>query len=63
MYFLGTDSLGRSMIARLIVAARTTLSVAVPAVLISLVIGSVIGMWAGYHRGWRETVVDARSPT
>ena len=24
--------------------------------LISLVIGSLFGMWAGYHRGWRETV-------
>ena len=56
LYFLGTDSLGRSLIARLVVAARTTFSVAVPAVLISLVIGSLIGMWAGYHRGWRETL-------
>ncbi|GLY27230.1 ABC transporter permease [Kineosporia sp. NBRC 101731] len=54
---LGTDALGRSVLARLIVASRTTLSVAVPAVLLSLVIGSLIGMWAGYHRGWRETVV------
>lgn len=53
---LGTDPLGRSMLARLIVASRTTLSVAVPAVVISAVVGSVIGMWAGYHRGWRETV-------
>ncbi len=55
--FLGTDPLGRSVLARLIVASRTTLSVAVPAVLISLIVGSLIGMWAGYHRGWRETVV------
>ncbi|MFI7127152.1 ABC transporter permease [Nonomuraea sp. NPDC050153] len=55
-YVLGTDSLGRSMLARLVVAARTTLSVAVPAVLISLVVGSIWGMWAGYHRGWRETL-------
>ena len=55
LYFLGTDSLGRSVLARLIVAARTTFSVAVPAVIISMVIGSLIGMWAGYHRGWRET--------
>ncbi|MBT0772775.1 ABC transporter permease [Kineosporia sp. J2-2] len=54
---LGTDALGRSVLARLIVAGRTTLSVAVPAVLLSLVIGSLVGMWAGYHRGWRETVV------
>jgi len=53
---LGTDPLGRSMLARLIVACQTTLSVAVPAVVISAVVGSVIGMWAGFYRGWRETV-------
>jgi peptide/nickel transport system permease protein len=53
---LGTDPLGRSMLARLIVACRTTLSVAIPAVVISAVVGSAIGMWAGYYRGWRETV-------
>jgi peptide/nickel transport system permease protein len=53
---LGTDPLGRSMLARLVVACRTTLSVAIPAVLISAVAGSAIGMWAGYYRGWRETV-------
>ncbi len=44
------------MIARLIVASRTTLSVAIPAVIISAVVGSLIGMWAGYYRGWRETL-------
>lgn len=53
---LGTDPLGRSMLARLIVACQTTLSVAIPAVVISAVVGSMIGMWAGYHRGWRETL-------
>ncbi|TDO08214.1 peptide/nickel transport system permease protein [Mycobacterium sp. BK086] len=53
---LGTDPLGRSMLARLVVACRTTLSVAIPAVLISAVVGSAIGMWAGYYRGWRETI-------
>ena len=35
-YFLGSDSLGRSMLARLVVASRTTLSVAVPAVAVAL---------------------------
>lgn len=55
-FVLGSDSLGRSVAARLVVAAGTTLSVAVPAVLLSLVIGSVWGMWAGYHRGRRENV-------
>ena len=55
-FLLGSDSLGRSLLARLIVASRTTLSVAVPAVVVSLVVGSIWGMWAGYHRGWRENV-------
>jgi peptide/nickel transport system permease protein len=53
---LGSDPLGRSMLARLVVATQTTLSVALPAVAISLLIGSLWGVWAGYHRGWRETV-------
>ncbi|KQZ19971.1 MULTISPECIES: ABC transporter permease [Streptomyces] len=53
---LGTDVLGRSMVARLIEASATTLSVAVPAVLSSLVIGSALGLWAGYHGGRRESV-------
>ncbi len=53
---LGTDPLGRSMLARLVVACRTTLSVAIPAVVISAVVGSIVGMWAGFYRGWRETV-------
>ncbi|WP_241266532.1 dipeptide/oligopeptide/nickel ABC transporter permease/ATP-binding protein [Streptomyces scabichelini] len=55
-YVLGSDSLGRPVAARLIAAAGTTLSVAVPAVVCSLAVGSVWGMWAGYHGGWRENV-------
>ncbi|WIG17564.1 ABC transporter permease [Kocuria rosea] len=53
-YILGSDSLGRSLLARLVVATRTTLLVSVPAVLIAMLIGSLWGVWAGYHRGWRE---------
>ncbi|WP_127130233.1 ABC transporter permease [Georgenia sp. SYP-B2076] len=55
-YVLGSDSLGRSLLGRLIEAAGTTLSVALPAVCVSLVVGGTWGMWAGYHRGWRENV-------
>ncbi|WP_435281260.1 dipeptide/oligopeptide/nickel ABC transporter permease/ATP-binding protein [Streptomyces koelreuteriae] len=55
-FVLGSDSLGRPVAARLLAAAGTTLAVAVPAVLCSLVIGSVWGMWAGHHGGWRESV-------
>ncbi|MGW2381053.1 dipeptide/oligopeptide/nickel ABC transporter permease/ATP-binding protein [Streptomyces sp. NPDC001658] len=55
-YVLGSDSLGRPVAARMIAAASTTMSVAVPAVLCSLVVGSLWGMWAGFHGGWRESV-------
>jgi peptide/nickel transport system permease protein len=55
-FLLGSDALGRSVLARLVTAGGTTLSIAVPAVLISLLIGGAWGMWAGYHRGWRENV-------
>lgn len=53
---LGTDPLGRSVLARLVVASATTFSVALPTVLLSMLIGSSVGMWAGYHRGRRETI-------
>ena len=52
---LGSDILGRPIAARLVLACHTTMSVAIPAVLVSLIIGSAWGMWAGFHRGWRET--------
>ena len=55
-YVLGGDSLGRSVLAQLVVGSRTTLFVAFGAVLVACLAGSLIGMWAGYHRGWRETV-------
>ncbi|PRX47547.1 peptide/nickel transport system permease protein [Prauserella shujinwangii] len=55
-FVLGSDSLGRSVAARLVVAAGTTMSVAVPAVLLSLTVGSAWGMWAGFSGGWRENV-------
>jgi peptide/nickel transport system permease protein len=52
LYILGGDTLGRSMLARLILASRTTLSIAAAAVALSLVIGAGLGLLAGYARGW-----------
>ncbi|HEY0239034.1 MAG TPA: ABC transporter permease [Friedmanniella sp.] len=54
---LGTDSLGRSVLARVVVAGRTTLLIAVSAVGLSAVIGSVLGAAVGYLGGWGESVV------
>lgn len=50
-YVLGADTLGRSLLARLIVAAQSTLGIAAAAVLCSLVLGGILGLVAGYNRG------------
>ena len=51
-YVLGADTLGRSLLARLVVGARNTLGIAAFAVLCSLLIGGTLGLVAGYSRGW-----------
>ena len=50
-YLLGGDNLGRSLLIRLIVGARTTIAIAASAVLVSMVIGSLLGIIAGYREG------------
>lgn len=52
LYALGSDKLGRSMLARLIVASATTLAIAASAVAASLVLGVTLGLLAGYNDGW-----------
>ncbi len=47
-FFLGGDSLGRPMLARLIVAARSTMTVAAGAVVFALLVGATLGLIAGY---------------
>ncbi len=57
LYFLGADALGRSMIARLIVASQNTLLVAASAVAVSLIIGGALGILAGYFNGRFSSVI------
>jgi peptide/nickel transport system permease protein len=48
LMFLGSDALGRSMLARLVVASRNTLVVAITSVVLALIVGGVLGLIAGY---------------
>jgi peptide/nickel transport system permease protein len=53
----GTDSLGRSVMALTIWGARISLLVGLFATLISVLIGSVVGIVAGYFGRWTETLL------
>ncbi len=50
-HLLGTDSLGRDTLSRLVFGARVSMAVAIGASTISLLTGVTIGMVAGYFRG------------
>ncbi len=54
---LGTDDLGRDLLSRLIHGGQISLFVGVSTVLISLVIGVVLGISAGYYGGWLDTII------
>lgn len=56
-YLLGTDQLGRDVLSRLIHGARTSLLIAVSAVMIATAFGVTVGLLAGYFRGWVDVVI------
>ena len=54
---LGTDQLGRDILARLIDGARISLIVALAAVFMAAVLGTILGMIAGYVGGKIDTLI------
>ena len=56
-HLLGTDVLGRDIFSRLIYGARTSLAVAVLAILVAGSVGSALGIAAGYFGGWIDTLI------
>jgi peptide/nickel transport system permease protein len=56
-YPLGTDELGRDILSRLLWGARITLLITLGAVTLALVIGTVLGILAGYQGAWSDTLI------
>ncbi len=56
LHWFGTDDLGRDVFSRVIVATRLDLAISVSAVLLSFVVGSVLGSIAGYRGGWFDAL-------
>jgi peptide/nickel transport system permease protein len=57
LFILGADALGRSILARIVVASQNTLTIAGATVAAAMIIGGTIGMIAGYAGGWIGNVI------
>ncbi|THF56275.1 ABC transporter permease subunit [Ollibium composti] len=56
-FLLGTDAVGRDILSRLLFGARYSLFIGIVVTAIALVAGILIGVVAGYFRGWVDTVI------
>jgi peptide/nickel transport system permease protein len=56
-HLLGTDALGRDVLARVVYGSRVSLVVGLSAVLVGGIIGSVLGLAAGYQGGRADAVI------
>lgn len=54
---LGTDQLGRDMLSRILAGGRLTLLIAAAGVMIGGGVGTLLGLIAGYRRGWFDLVL------
>jgi len=58
VYLLGSDTLGRDMLSRIIYGARISLTIGLVGIAISFSLGIIIGGLAGYYGGWVDLVAQ-----
>src|SRR6185295_1636684 len=57
-YWLGTDSLGRDLLSRLIYGGRIAFIVAFAAAIATCLVGSTLGLISGYFGGWADRIIS-----
>jgi len=57
VFWLGTDTLGRDVLARLLWGGRVSLAVGLVALLVAVVVGTSLGLLAGWHGGLLDSVL------
>ncbi len=58
-HLLGTDEYGRDQLTRLIHGARVSIAFALLVTAIQILLGVVVGLWAGYYGGWVDDLFSA----
>lgn len=56
-YILGTDAVGRDMLSRLIYGARYSMFIGFVVVSLAVIVGTLLGLLAGYYSGWLDTLI------
>lgn len=56
-HVLGTDQLGRDILSRIIMGARVSVLIGVATVVIAGLFGTIVGVIAGYFRGWIDIIL------
>jgi peptide/nickel transport system permease protein len=56
-FFLGADPNGRDIMVRLLYGGRNSLTIGVAAALMTTILSIILGVIAGYFRGWSDTVI------
>lgn len=56
-HFFGTDELGRDVFSRVVYGARVSIFIGIVAVGISVVIGTILGLVAGFYGKWTDSLI------
>ena len=56
-FILGTDRLGRCILSRIMHGARYALAISMVGIFLGAMVGTVLGLFAGYLRGWTDIII------